>query len=269
MSDNYVFSLDNKTIVYDIKSTLFNLDSIEFTNILENIKKINPDSLFSDRTVESIHAILKTLKSDSSIYHSKDFDVSVALYYCRETVLLYVASKEILFPFNGDSAIFHLSITVDELNAIKTYCFPEKDAFFSKIDNCFFRTIKKIDSFLDYNNKLNKLIMTTGISPNTFKLNIDSFELEYNEDSINISSTFKGFFESKFEMPFLQVHVHDNQCSIIVAGQMLSLTEQEFLDTDNFEFLDIIMRLLKFKKLPIETMSHLKDYIVIKTMETI
>lgn len=50
---------------------------------------------------------------------------------------------------------------------------------------------------------------------------------------------------------------------------MISLTEQEFLDSDNDELLNIIMKLLKFKKLPIESMSHLKDYVLIKTMESI
>lgn len=269
MSDNYVVSADNNTVAYDIKSTLFNLDNIVFTNILENIKRVNPDSLFSSRTVESIQIILKTLKSDSSIHHSKNFDVSLSLYYTREMILMFVGSEEILFPFNGESTAFHLKITVDELNDIKDYCFPEKSPVFSKIDNSFFRTIKKVDSFLDYNNELNTLIMSTGISPSQTKLSIDLFELEYDENSINFFSTFKGFFESKFEMPFLNVHVHDSQCRITVAGQMISLTEQEFLDTDNGDLLDIIMRLLKFKKMPIESMSHLKDYILIKAMETI
>lgn len=269
MSDNYVVSADNNTVTYDIKSTLFNLDNIVFTNILENIKRTNPESTFSDRTVESIQAILKTLKSDSSVYHSKDFDVSLSLYYTRETFLMFVGSEASLFPFNREITAFYLKITVDELNDINDYCFPEKSPFFSKIDNSFFRTIKKIDSFLDYNNELNTLIMSTGISPSRTKLSIDLFELEYDENSINFFSTFKGFFESKFEMPFLNVHVHDSQCRITVAGQMISLTEQEFLDTDNAELIDIIMRLLKFKKMPIESMSHLKDYILIKAMETI
>jgi hypothetical protein len=269
MSDNYVVSADNNTVTYDIKSTLFNLDNIVFTNILENIKRTNPESPFSDRTIESIQVILKTLKSDSLVHHSKDFDVSLSLYYSRETFLIFIDAENILFPFDGNSTNFHLKITINELNEITSYCFPEKSAVFSKIDNGFFRTIKKIDSFLDYNNELNTLIMSTGISPSRTKLRIDLFELEYDENSLNFFSTLKGFFESKFEMPFLNVHVHDSQCSITVAGQMISLTEQEFLDTDNAELIDIIMRLLKFKKMPIEAMSHLKDYILIKTMETI
>lgn len=269
MNENYVVTADSNTVIYDIKSTLFNLDNIVFKNILENIKITNPESAFSDRTVESIQAILKTLKSDSSVYYSKDFDVSLSLYYTRETFLMFVGSEEILFPFNGESTAFYLKITVDELNAITSYCFPEKSAFFSKIDNGFFRTIKKVDSFLDYNNELHSLIVSTGMSPSRTRLDIDSFEIEYDENSINFSSRLKGFFESQFEMPFLKVHVHDKQCSIIVAGQMISLTEQEFLDSDNDELLDIIMKLLKFKKLPIESMSHLKDYVLIKTMESI
>lgn len=269
MNENYVVTADSNTVTYDIKSTLFNLDKIVFTNILENIKRTNPESAFSDRTVESIQAILKTLKSDSSVYHSKDFDVSLSLYYSRETFLMFIDAENILFPFDGNSTNFHLKITINELNKITSYCFPEKSAVFSKINNGFFKTIKKIDSFLDYNNKLNTLIMSTGISPSRTKLSIDIFELEYDENSINFFSTLKGFFESKFEMPFLNIHVHDNQCSITIAGQMISLTEQEFLDSDNDELLDIIMKLLKFKKLPIESMSHLKDYVLIKTMESI
>ena len=70
-------------------------------------------------------------------------------------------------------------------------------------------------------------------------------------------------------MPFLKVSIHNQKCSIIVAGQMISLTEQEFLDTDNDELLNIIMRLLKFKKLPISSMSNLKDYLLIQDMKKI
>lgn len=270
MISNYVVFCDNHTVNYTVKSTLFNLDNIVFTDILKNMKKLNPLSQWSDSTVDAIHTILKTLKSDSNIYHSQDFEIDLYLYCCvDDSILLLVSSNNILFPFNGSVTNFHLQMKINELNSITSYCFPESSLLFSKINNEFFKTIKKVDSFLDYNNELHTLIMTTGLSPTITKIDIDLFELEYDEHSINFNSTFKGFFESEFEMPFLKVSIHNQKCSIIVAGQMISLTEQEFLDTDNDELLNIIMRLLKFKKLPISSMSNLKDYLLIQDMKKI
>lgn len=276
MNNHNCCVISGDSIRFFCQTTLFSFKFSLFDNVLENFSKFSPDQLFSNLTMQGIERVLETIISDAMLHTQNDYPVEIELNYVRnEIIWISLKSNFYLFPFylDDNSAVNSKSITLGfdlkKLNLMKSYHLPVKETLSLPIDNDLLIAVKKMDSFLNYNDCLYENILKHGISYQPLKFEMDLFNIEYNESMLSFQSKFYGNFESDFNLPFFKIHYFKQQINIIIAGQMIALTLNEFVRTPNHEIMDIIVNLLKIKNLPIESMSHLQDYLLIQKMETI
>lgn len=257
-------------IRYQKDTTLFKLNKLPLKKLLKDFRAVNGKLNFSEATIEAIKKILLVIQSDAIIYQENDVKITVGLELTKEdAVIIKVWSNHVIFPFNRNEKTLYISIPLHKLNALSTYSFPEASPLSSSLDNELFRTLKKIDSFLDYNNELYQLVIDNGVYPCLIKSTMALFKLEYNENTITLQSKLTGFFESDYDLPFFKLTVYKRLVSILLAGQFICLTEREFLDIPNKDIMDIMTSLMKIKNVPIASMSNLKDYLLTQDMKNI
>ena len=107
------------------------------------------------------------------------------------------------------------------------------------------------------------------MSPISDTIDLSVFTFEFNERTIMVRSKLVNFYgevDDERTYYFLDIRIYEEHVIIVLAGQTLSLTINEFLETSNQDILDIIFSLLKIKKLPISSVSELKDFLLIQEM---
>lgn len=274
MSDNMLgFNTLGRVFHYRSPTTLFHLDSFSFEHLLTELKQHNNTVKFTEQTAHALGLVFKTIKEDSILYHEKDLKIIIDLTLSEQKeVILHIFSKTKLLPFcgfGGDTNLYW-DMTLDELNNLTIYTLDEKEILHCKINPDYIYFLKKIDSLLDYNNALCEDMLKHGLYPRSSNLEYPLFDISFTDSSLSISSKVKFHFGSIVDPHFFQLRFDlDRNLVIKLAGQELSFSKTEFKETSNQEIIEIIMRLLKIKKLPIESMSHLKDYLLLQEMNKI
>lgn len=270
MSNNYCIFNDFQIIRYQKTTTLFKLDKLPLKKLLKDFRLASDKVEFSEESIKAIQKILLVIQSDTIMYQEIDVKITVGLELTKKgDMIIKVWSKQVIFPFDSNEKTIYISIPLDKLNVMTTYSLPEASPLSSSLNNELFRTLKKIDSFLDYNNELYQLVIDNGVYPRLTRPSMSLFELEYNENTFTIQSKLKGFFESDYDLSFFKLNVYNRRVSILLAGQFICLTEREFLDTPNKDIMDIVTSLMKIKNVPIASMSNLKDYLLTQDMKNI
>jgi hypothetical protein len=107
------------------------------------------------------------------------------------------------------------------------------------------------------------------MSPVSDTIDLSVFTFEFNERTIMVRSkliNFYGEVDDEMTHYFLDIRIYEDDVIIVLANQALSLTINEFLETSNQDILDIIFKLFKIKKIPVSSMSQLKDFLLIQDM---
>lgn len=258
----------NNTVVCAQQTTLFKLTPYLFNNILiKTLESFHTD--FSKLSINGIQKVLETIKNDTMIHTSKDIKICFELHLFKNSVILMINADDVLFPFYVNSKTINLIFDVKTLDNMTEYHLDVQNPFFLNIDNELLKIVKKLDLFLNYDSFLYNSIIENGINPTLSKIEMGLFNLDYNENTLTFSSKLHGFFESDFDLPFFKIHFYRQRISIIIAGQMIALTAEEFLNTDNDDIIAIVTSLLKIKNLPIASMANIKDYLLTQDMKMI
>lgn len=259
-------------INYSTSTSLFNLDGDCFKEVLTEFRKINQITAFTEQTIFVLSEVLMVVKSDMMILHKKDFDILLSLTLGdRNSLALQLRYVDNLLPFRNRNKSFLWKNELSVINQMTKYVSDTvvDDDFFCKINTSFLTVLKKIDSFLELDNTLYDDIIRTGIYPQLAYIPNHTFKIEFAEELLTFESFFKVDAYDFFNLPFFKIHFDNGNISIRIAGQEIILTEHEFLNTPNQQIIDILISLLKIKNLPINSISNLKDYLLIQDMSKI
>jgi hypothetical protein len=259
-------------INYSTSTTLFNLDGDCFKELLTEFRKVDKITAFTEQTIFVLSEVLMVFKSDMMILHKKDFDIILSVTLGDSNSLtLHLRYVDNLLPFRNRNKSFFWKNELSVINQMTKYVLDTvvDDNCFCKIKTGFLPVLNKIDSFLELDNTLYNDIIKTGIYPQLAYIPNNTFKIEFAEELLTFESFFKGHSYNVFNLPFFKIHFKKGIISIRIVEQEIVLTEHEFLNTPNQQIIDIIMSLLKIKNLPIQSISNLKDYLLIQDMSKI
>jgi hypothetical protein len=270
-NDNLAFNDTMLGIIqYSKTTTISALDQPVFDEVLKEFRKVNTRLDFSEITIAALYNILKTLKNDIDFYQKDDIEIVISLNLTsKDSIILTLWSEHVIFPFRATNNRFYLEINLHDLNNMKSYYLKEDCQLSCVIDNNIFIKLKKIDSLLDYNQSVYNLIRKRGMSPVSDTIDLSVFTFEFNERTIVVRSkliNFYGEVDDEMTHYFLDIRIYEDDVIIVLANQALSLTINEFLETSNQDILDIIFNLFKIKKIPVSSISQLKDFLLIQEM---
>jgi len=270
-NDNLAFNDTMFGIIqYRKTTTLYDLCQPVFDEVLKEFRKVNTRLDFSEITITALYDILETLKKDINFYQKDDIEIVISLKLTsKNSIILTLWSDHVIFPFRATNKRFYLEINLHDLNNMKSYYLNEDCQLSCLIDNNIFIKLKKIDELLEYNQSVYNLIRNRGMSPISDTIDLSVFTFEFNERTIMVRSKLVNFYgevDDERTYYFLDIRIYEEHVIIVLAGQTLSLTINEFLETSNQDILDIIFSLLKIKKLPISSASELKDFLLIQEM---
>lgn len=270
-NDNLAFNDTMLGIIqYSKTTTISALDQPVFDEVLKEFRKVNTRLDFSEITIAALYNILKTLKNDIDFYQKDDIEIVISLNLTsKDSIILTLRSEHVIFPFRATNNRFYLEINLHDLNNMKSYYLKEDCQLSCVIDNNIFIKLKKIDSLLDYNQSVYNLIRKRGMSPVSDTIDLSVFTFEFNERTIVVRSkliNFYGEVDDEMTHYFLDIRIYEDDVIIVLANQALSLTINEFLETSNQDILDIIFNLFKIKKIPVSSISQLKDFLLIQEM---
>lgn len=256
-------------IFYRKPITLFQLDKFLFNDLLQQFRKVNDKKDFSEVTIDALHQVLKTISDDALVNHKEDFNIILELRLspAYDVTLHLIANKTIIHG-QGDNNFF-MKINLSQLNTMKSYVLTERNLEYCLVQYDIFKILKKIDSFMEYKSQLYDSIINNGLYPSLSFLTMDCFKFKFNQDIFSIQSLFEANLDGTIKLPFFKIESYKKLLTFRLAGQVITLTETEFLATANQDIWDIFKKLLAMKNIPINSIENVKDYLLIQDMKII
>lgn len=273
-------------MIYKEKTTLFDVDNIDFEALLEKVKGSKVEFNFGLKGLECLKNYLAAFKAESMVCNKENYpiDFSFELTTAKKTVIkINISSSEskirlvphlypakCRFEYINELESFYKSSTFDAMHkSINTIIKTETASLQCKdVSRKVLNVISKVDTLFKCNEEMYKKVYNYGLYCVDFKLKSDLFSIKFSTRNVVIES--KSCDSSKhYKRPYISLETNFDSDIITLSlyNQRINLSYTEFMEADYDDLEKSIVSILKLKKIEISDIEDLRNELILEEMK--